>query len=133
MPQRATRRRAGAALAASAALAALAGPAAPPAPAAAGYRVTLRVPGHHPKAGRRWPVTVTASYRGRPVHAHLRYEYLFNRKVVSRQSNYAFTGRFTDHGFVWPARSIGVPLTLRAVVSSSHGTRRISYWVRVVR
>ena len=57
MTRQTTPARAAAALAAIALLAAAAGPAAagpaaPAASAAAGYRVTLRIPGHHPKAGR---------------------------------------------------------------------------------
>ena len=111
----------------------VAGPVAGGTSAASGFRATLSVPGHHPKAGRVWPVTVTASYNGRPVTAHVRYEYLYGGQVVSHQSNYRFHGRFTDHGFIWPARAVGYRLTFRAVVSSSHGTRNLDYWVRVRR
>ncbi len=110
-----------------------AGPIAGSAPAASGFRATLSVPGHHPKAGRVWPVTVTATYNGRAITARVRYEYLYGGQVVSRQSNYRFHGRFTDHGFIWPARAVGYRLTFRAVVSSSRGTRKLDYWVQVRR
>jgi len=111
----------------------VAGPVAGGTSAASGFRATLSVPGHHPKAGRVWPVTVTATYNGRAVTAHVRYVYLYGGQVVSRQSNYRFHGRFTDHGFIWPARAVGYRLTFRAVVSSSHGTRNLDYWVQVRR
>ena len=103
------------------------------APAAGGFGATLSVPGHHPKAGRPWPVTVTASYNGRPVTAHVRYAFLYGGQVVSRQSNYRFHGRFTDRGFIWPARAVGYRLTFRAVVYSSRGSRNLDYWVQVRR
>jgi hypothetical protein len=115
------------------AAAVIAGPVAAQAGAASGFRATLSVPGHHPKANRAWPVTVTASYRGRPVTARVRYVFLYGGQVVSRQSNYRFHGRFTDHGFSWPARAVGYRLTFRAVVSSSRGTRNLDYWVQVRR
>ncbi len=101
--------------------------------AAAGFRATLRAPGHYPKAGRAWPIVVTATYRGRGVRASVRYEFLYGGRVVARRSFYRFTGRFRDGGFVWPRRAAGIRLTLRAVVSSRYGTRRPTYWVRVRR
>ncbi|HEY5144711.1 MAG TPA: hypothetical protein VII98_14525 [Solirubrobacteraceae bacterium] len=104
-----------------------------PTSASSGFRATLSVPGHHPKAGRVWPVTVTATYNGRGVTARVRYVYLYGGQVVSRQSNYRFHGRFTDHAFTWPARAVGYRLTFRAVVSSSRGSRNLDYWVQVRR
>lgn len=122
----------------------LAGP--PPGPpvsdagAASAFRVTMRAPTHRPKADKVWPVSFTATYRGKPTRVRLRYEYLFNGKIVSRQnpgplkkSGYRFTGRFTDREFVWPARAAGIRLTFRAVLSGPHGTRRLDYWVQVKR
>ncbi len=112
----------------------------PDAGAASGLRLTMRVPTHTPKAGRHWPVSFTASYRGRPTRVRLGYEFLYGGRVVSRQkpgplrrSGYRFTGRFTDGEFVWPARAAGISLTFRAVVSNRHGTRRASCWIRVRR
>lgn len=108
--------------------------------AASGLRVTMRAPTHRPKAGRRWPVRFTASYRGRRTRVRLRYEFLYGGRVVSRQnpgplrrSGYRFTGHFTDREFVWPARAAGYRLTFRAVLSNRYGTRRLSYWIRVRR
>lgn len=105
-----------------------------PAPAHAAskhFRATLSVPGHHPKVGRIWPVVVTATYEGKGVRASLRYEFLFGGTVVSRQSHFRFKGRFRDDTFKWPASAVGFRLTLRAVVSSRYGTRKLDYWVEV--
>jgi hypothetical protein len=115
------------------AAAAAGGPLAATGGAASGFRATLSVPGHYPRAGRSWPVTVTASYNGRAVTANVRYLFLYGGQVVSRQSNYRFHGHFTDRAFTWPARAVGYPLTFRAVVSSSRGSRKLDYWVRVRR
>ncbi len=140
-PDRSFSRRAAALLVAVAGVAGVAtGPAIAQAGAASAFRVTLRAPTHHPRADRAWPVSFTATYRGRPTRVRLRYEYLFGGKVVSRQnpgslksSGYRFTGHYTDRGFVWPARAAGVRLTFRAVISGRYGTRRLDYWVQVTR
>jgi hypothetical protein len=102
--------------------------------AAPAFNVTVRTPGHHPKADRKWPVTVTArTPDGRALKATLRYVFLYKGRIVSRQSNYHFTGRYTDRTFVWPSRSIGIPLTLRCLITTTLGTRSVDYAVRVRR
>ena len=118
------------ALAGALALAAPAGAAAPAAP----FKATMKAPGHHPKANKKWPVTVTARRPdGTGLKATLRYVFLYKGRVVSRQSNYHFTGRFTDKTFVWPSRAIGIPLTLRVEIITKLGTIAIDYAVRVRR
>jgi len=102
-----------------------------PAPA---FAITMKAPGHHPKANRKWPVTVTAkTLEGEPLKGRLRYVFLYRGRVVSRQSNYKFTGRFTDRNFEWPSRAIGIPLTLRCQITTSLGIRFLDYAIRVRR
>lgn len=94
---------------------------------------TFRAPGHSPRANVSWPVTVTArDPSGSPVHAHVRYAFLFGGVVVARRSNYAIDGVFHDT-IVWPPDSVGRSLTLRVIVSSAIGTRAMDYPVRPVR
>ncbi len=105
-----------------------------PASAATAFKVTVRAPGHHPKANRRWPVTVTArTPGGRALKGTLRYVFLYKGRVVSRQSSYHFTGSYTDRTFVWPSRAIGIPLTLRCQITTTLGTVSVDYAVRVRR
>ena len=97
-------------------------------------QTTLKTPGHHPKANKKWPVTVTARLPdGTGLKATLRYVFLYKGRVVSRQSNYHFTGRYTDRTFVWPSRAVGIPLTLRCQITTKLGTVAIDYAVRVRR
>jgi hypothetical protein len=93
--------------------------------------VTLRAPGHRPTAGAPWPITIEArGPGGKPLRAEVRYQFLFAGSVVAHRSHYRFRGTF--HDIVrWPARSAGVPLTFRAVVTTPLGTRRLDYAVRV--
>lgn len=99
-----------------------------PAPA-----ITLRAQTHHPRAGAPWPIAIRAyDPAGRPLAAEVRYQYLFGGAVVARRSHYRFRGTFHDT-FRWPARSLGVPLTFRAVVTTRFGTRRLDYDVQVRR
>ena len=87
------------------------------------------VPGtHHPKVNTNWPLTVTATLKGKPAHATAFYLFMLGPTVVSTQYPYSknpyhFTGSYHDT-FVWPADSLGQPLTLRVVVSA--GGRKVN-------
>jgi hypothetical protein len=128
----------GAALLASAALAV-------PAVAAPTFKATLKTPKTQPKVGKLWDITVTAkSNAGRPLRASAYYQFVFNGQVVSTQypapgtkgvgirySPLKFTGQFSDQ-LLFPARSAGIPLTLRVVVTSTgHGTVKLNHNIRV--
>ena len=100
--------------------------------AAAPFVITMKAPGHHPTADKRWPVTVTAhTPAGKALRGTLRYLFLYKGRIVSRQSNYRFRGKFTDKSFVWPSRAVGIPLTLRCQITTSLGIRHLDYAVRV--
>lgn len=97
---------------------------------------TLQAPGHRPKVGN-WPIAITLRWRGSPARGHVSYEFLLGGQVVSRQpvgggQSPDFTGVFHDV-IIWPASSVGYPLTFRAVVTSPHGTKLLDYPVVVRR
>lgn len=95
--------------------------------------ITLSAQTHRPVAGAPWPIVIHAhDAAGHPLRAEVRYQYLFAGSVVARRSHYRFRGTFHDT-FRWPARSLGVPLTFRAVVTTPQGTRRLDYAVKVTR
>jgi hypothetical protein len=97
------------------------------------FRASMHAGTHHPRVGRRWLVSFTATRNGRPARASVGYEFLFGGKVVARRSHYRFRGHFEDT-FYWPAQSVGYPLTLRAVVKGSHGaTVYLDYAIQVIR
>jgi hypothetical protein len=96
-------------------------------------RVTLAAPTHRPTVGAPWPITIRAhDPGGRPLRAAVRYRFLFGGSVVARRSHYRFEGTFHDT-LRWPARSAGMPLTFRAVVTTPLGRRNLDYRVRVRR
>lgn len=95
---------------------------------------TLSAGSHTPKAGRKWPVTVTArTPSGKARSARLVYDFLYKGRVVSHQSNYRFKGKYTDNTFVWPGRAVGYRLTLRAVITSGRYRVNLDYAIRVRR
>jgi hypothetical protein len=107
----------------------------------ADFVAKLDAPGHHPKAGERWPIKVTAKASGRPVKATAFYRFLYQGQVVSTQypsphappadSPYHFKGSYRDP-IRWPKRAIGYPLTFQVVVhSKGRGTVKLNYKVRV--
>ncbi|MGH2890182.1 MAG: hypothetical protein ACRDNJ_11190 [Solirubrobacteraceae bacterium] len=100
---------------------------------------------HHPNCKQKWPVTVTARYRGRPAHATAFYQFLANGSVVGRVNVFKgtrrnrhnrlwhFYNRFTDNTFgPFGALAVGEPVTVRAVVSVGRYTAYPSYSVDVV-
>jgi hypothetical protein len=108
-----------------------AGTATTPRPVAPPFGATLRAPGHNPRADKPWPVVVTATANdGKPLAAVVHYQFLFAGRVVAERSTYHFRGRFRDV-VTWPRRSIGIPLTFRAAITTKLGTRNLDYPVTV--
>ncbi|TML31814.1 MAG: hypothetical protein E6G30_00345 [Actinobacteria bacterium] len=100
-------------------------------PVAPPFGATLTAPGHNPRADRPWPVVVTATANdGRPLPAVVHYQFLFAGRVVAERSTYRFRGRFRDV-VTWPRRSIGIPLTFRAAITTKLGKRNLDYPVTV--
>lgn len=112
-----------------------------PAAGAANFDAHLKAPGHHPEAGKKWPIKVTAEKSGRPIKASAFYQFVFNGQVVStqypsphgppRDSPYKFKGSYSDP-ILWPKRAVGYKLTFRVVVrAKDRGTVKLNYRVRV--
>lgn len=108
---------------------------------AASFDAHLKTPGHHPKAGKDWPIKVTAEKRGRAIKASAFYQFLYNGQVVStqypsphgppRHKPYKFKGSYKDP-ILWPKRAVGFKLTFRVVVRAKHrGKVKLNYRVRV--
>ena len=122
---------------------------------AAPFAATLKARTHSPKAGKLWPITVTArSSSGKALRATATYQFVFNGSVVAtrypspkapanskcskegtcRKEPYPFTGRLHDPTFQWPARAVGIDLTFRVVVAvKGKGHVNLDYKVRVHR
>jgi len=135
---------------AAAALAAAGGAAADTTSATDGpLKATFSASTHHPNCKQKWPVTVTASYNGKPAHASAYYQFLYQDQVVSTQYPFSSTSK-NPHNRVWNfyksfydntfgpfgANAVGQSLTVRAVVTVVAGKRRYtaypSYSVQVV-
>lgn len=123
---------------------------------AAPFVATFHAPNHAPKAGKNWPVTVTAkSKSGKKLRATALYE------IVEPISGYVckegpdpghpsktakcgagprgskpwpFFGVMRDPTFIWPSRSLGIKLILRTVVTvKGLGTVNLNWNVKVHR
>lgn len=111
-----------------------------------GLTATLRAGTHHPKVNKKWPIKVTATYKGRSAHGvGAYYQFLYNgRQVATRGvcpnqgqmncSNYGFkfNGHYTDT-LMFPPESLGFALTVRVVVSYAHRTVYLPYDVKTAR
>ena len=88
-------------------------------------------PTHQPKVNTNVWITVTATLRGKPAHATAKYQFLFAGAVISTQyprydKHFTFTGHFTDN-LVFPAQSVGEPLTLRVVIAAGGRTVNLDW------
>jgi hypothetical protein len=106
---------------------------------------TMKAGTHNPTCKQKWPVTVTAKFKGKRTHATAFYQFLLASQVVSTQypfgltarnphnTIYHFYGSFTDNTFgPFGALSVGQHLTVRVVVKVSHYTAYPAYPVTVV-
>jgi hypothetical protein len=102
------------------------------------FRARLFGSGHHPRARHRWPIRITArTTSGHALSGSVFYQFLFGGQIVACRSVSApgkphFRGTFRDV-IRWPRRSVGVPLTLRAVVRTRKGMRNLDYAIEVRR
>ena len=102
------------------------------------FRARLFGSGHHPRAGHRWPVRITArTTSGHALSGTVFYQFLFGGQIVACRGVTApgkphFRGTFRDV-IRWPRRAIGVHLTLRAVVRTRKGLRNLDYAITVRR
>jgi len=90
----------------------------------------MHVTGNRPTVNRPWPVRFTATRAGVAQQASVEYEFLFSGAVVAHRSHYEFTGHFSDV-VLWPASSVGYPLTFRAVIVSGGARINLDYPVQV--
>jgi hypothetical protein len=95
----------------------------------------LHAAGHHPHVGN-FPITLTLTRAGHPVAGHVSYEFLFGGQVVSRQpvgmESPNFVGTFHDT-LIWPANSVGYPITVRVLITTPYGPTHVDYTVQVQR
>jgi hypothetical protein len=113
-----------AALAAPGSLA-LAGPA-----MGAGFRLTPHIPNHTPTVNRKWPITIDVTRARLKLSGSVRYQFMFGGTVVSAEKGHAFKhGIYTDQ-LLFPADSVGQPLTLRILVTvPKQGTEHMDWRV----
>ena len=69
---------------------------------------------------------------GRPARATVTYEYLYDGAVVAVRAHHTFTARFSD-ALLFPAQSVGYPLTFRAAVTADGATVNLDYTIQVRR
>jgi hypothetical protein len=115
-----------------------------PATAKSGVVAKLKAPGHHPKAGKPWPIKVTVrSKGGKGLRATALYHFIYNGQVVGVTSVYGrhskkpypFKGSYRDK-LKFPKRAVGLPqpLTFQVVLKiKHHGTKHLNYKIRVRR
>jgi hypothetical protein len=92
---------------------------------------------HHPQINKPWPLTVTATLRGKPAKAAAHYQFLYGGIVVSTQSvrgnkHFMFTGHYHDK-LTFPPPSLDQALTLQVVVSASGHTVDLDWAVTPVK
>jgi hypothetical protein len=109
--------------------------------AAAAWTAVLHAPGHHPKARKRWPISIVVrTAGGRGLSGTVQYHFIFNGTVVGTRSCLdvgnapcRFSRGIYRDVLHFPRRSVGVPLTFQCVVKTRLGTKNINYAIKVIR
>jgi hypothetical protein len=104
---------------------------------AAPIRAVFDAPTHTPKVKVRWPYSVRVTRAGAPVAGRITVQIVdpiggvHPVKFGSTTTDITrrpFRGTFRDF-VIWPASSRGIPLTLRAIVTTAYGRRTVAYRV----
>ena len=84
-----------------------------------------------------WPIRITANKNGHAISGgHVFYQFIFSGRVVACRTvigpfkPYFRRGVMRDN-IQFPERSVGIPLTFRAVVKTKYGVRNLDYKVTV--
>ncbi len=104
----------------------------PAAALAAGFTAHLYAPTHQPRVGN-MRIKVTATRGRRRLSGTVRYRFLYNGVVVSRQPGGRFRNGVYRDTLTWPRRAVGRTITLQVVVSTRYGTQYLNWWIRVRR
>ncbi len=95
---------------------------------AAAFKVTPQIPNHRPTVGREWPIKLGVTRGRTKLSGSVSYEYLFNGSVLSKQKGHRFRGGVYTDRLVFPAKSVGQPLTLRfLIVIPSYGRQKLDW------
>jgi hypothetical protein len=104
--------------------------------AAAPLTVVFRATTHAPKVNARWPWSITATSRGKPVAGTVTAQVVdpvggihaveFGGVKSKFVTNVKFRGRFSDF-VIYPPISRGVGVTFRATVKTALGKRVVNY------
>jgi hypothetical protein len=96
---------------------------------AAAFTARLHAPNHSPTAGKKWPITVTATRGRTKLGGSVRYQFLFGGQVVSSQPGHSFRHGVYHDNLLFPADAVGEPLTLRVIVKTKFGTADLNWAV----
>jgi hypothetical protein len=106
---------------------------APSAGAAARFTASFHASTHRPRANTKWRITVTARRGRQKLAGTVSYRYLFNGTQVGTSKGGSFRHGVYHDIIIWPAKSVGHPLTFEAVVKTRYGTLDLRWWIRVRR
>jgi hypothetical protein len=104
----------------------------PAAAQAASFKITPHIANHTPIVNKKWPVELKVTAGRKRLNGSVRYEFLFDGAVVSKQAGHKFTRGVYRDTMVFPSQALGEPLTLRILVTvpAYHRTEHIDWKVQ---
>jgi hypothetical protein len=97
---------------------------------ASAFTAHLQAPNHAPAANRSWPITVTATRGGAKLSGSVKYEFVYDGSVVSRQPGHSFSGGVYHDTLKFPDEAVGYALTLRVIVTTKYGAVDLDWAVK---
>jgi hypothetical protein len=97
---------------------------------AASFKVVPHIPNHTPTVNKKWPIALTVTKGAKKLSGSVKYEFLFNGSVVSHQAGKKFSDGIYKDELLFPPKGVGVPLTLRILVTvPKDGTQHVDWKV----
>jgi hypothetical protein len=100
---------------------------------AAGFTIRVHIANHTPVVNKRWPIELTITKGHQKLSGSVRYQWLFEGAVVRTQPQhgaYRFKRGVYQDQLLFPAQSVGEPLTLRFLVKTRYGTEHVDWKLR---
>jgi hypothetical protein len=110
------------------------------------FKAVLKAPTHHPVVNKPWPISIrVTNLKGKPIAASVHMQVLFNGLVVGQIDEvktggpgrvYKFVGTWREKKgdeITWPIDSVGYRLTFQAVVTAKGATKKLNWWIQVVK
>ena len=101
----------------------------PASASAAAFTAHVKFPNHTPIAGKKWPITVTATRGRSKLSGTVSYKFYSQGTFEKAERGVSLRNGVAHDTLLFPGLAVGHPLTLQVVVKTKYGTDNINWSV----